>query len=435
MNGWKKVFALLSLFFAVLLGTYFGCNKNGSGIVYKVFGLNFSPYMDGQDPGEGFQVEEDQLRMRMKIIAPFTEWIRTYGSTNGLEISGLIAHSLGLKAALGAWISSDLVANEEEIERLINAGELGEADMLIVGSEVLRRGDISEEELINYINRVKQEINDTPVSYADTYYVLLEHKAVIDAVDVVLANYYPYWDGIKVENAVAAIHFHHQELQEAAVGKRVIVSETGWPDGGNAIGGAIASPENASFYFLDFVSWANANDVEYFYFEAFDESWKAAYEGPQGACWGVWDKFGKMKPGMGAVFKGAAMAGNWSETNIPGGAGEPVIEFTYVPPYGSFDELEGQVWHVYPYLYNVAVYIYVTGWWTKPYWNKPLTFIQIDGSWICDITTGGIDERARKIAAFLVPIGYGPPLMSGESSLPQELYQNAVAYIIVTRSP
>lgn len=75
---------------------------------------------------------------------------------------------------------------------------------------------------------------------------------------------------------------------------------------------------------------------------------------------------------------------------IPGGPGNPVIEFTYAPPYGSFQNLEGQVWHVKPSDYKVAVYIYVAGWWTKPYWDRPLTTIQSDGSWICDITTGGV---------------------------------------------
>lgn len=111
------------------------------------------------------------------------------------------------------------------------------------------------------------------------------------------------------------------------------------------------------------------------------------------------------------------------------------IEFTYVPPYGSFDDLQGQVSCVAPENYKVAVYIYSYGWWNKPYWDAPLTPIQPDGTWTTDITTGSGDELATQIAAFLVPNGYAPPEMHGEQPLPPELYENAVDYIIVARSP
>lgn len=38
------------------------------------------------------------------------------------------------------------------------------------------------------------------------------------------------------------------------------------------------------------------------YFEAFDEPWKTQTEGPQGACWGIWDKAGNLKPGLSVVL-------------------------------------------------------------------------------------------------------------------------------------
>ncbi len=111
------------------------------------------------------------------------------------------------------------------------------------------------------------------------------------------------------------------------------------------------------------------------------------------------------------------------------------IEFTYVPPYGSFDNLQGRVGCAIPADYQVAVYIYVSGWWTKPYWAQPLTPIRSDGTWTTDITTGGTDQLATRIAAFLVPNGYNPPLMSGGQTLPTELFDNAVAYVMVDREP
>ncbi len=113
----------------------------------------------------------------------------------------------------------------------------------------------------------------------------------------------------------------------------------------------------------------------------------------------------------------------------------PIIELTYVPPYASFDNLQGRTACIAPANYQVAVYIFVSGWWTKPYWAAPLTLIQSDGTWICDITTGGTDQLATKIAAFLVPNGYSPPPLGGSQALPAELYSNAAAYVIQDRLP
>lgn len=106
------------------------------------------------------------------------------------------------------------------------------------------------------------------------------------------------------------------------------------------------------------------------------------------------------------------------------------IEFTYVPPFESFDDLQGSVSGVDPDDYKVAVYINVSGWWTKPYSGQPLTAINGDGSWSCDITTGGIDECATEIIAFLVPNGYDPPLGSGQQCLALELYEYPYAKAI-----
>src|SRR5271157_1221071 len=164
----------------------------------------------------------------------------------------------------------------------------------------------------------------------------------------------------------------YNQLVSGAGGKQVIVSETGWPSGGNAVGAAVPSPANAAQFFLQFVTWARSNNVAFLYFEAFNEEWKAKYEGPQGAYWGIWDEYGVLKPWMQPVFDGQTEQVNCN--GIPCGGGNPSIFFTYVPPYGdTTDLLEGQECGVAPASYGVAVYIQVNGgWWTKPYWATPV---------------------------------------------------------------
>jgi cysteine-rich repeat protein len=84
--------------------------------------------------------------------------------------------------------------------------------------------------------------------------------------------------------------------------------------------------------------------------------------------------------------------------------------------------------------YAIAVYIKVRGnWWTKPYWNNPVTKFNSDGSWQCDVVTGGVDSEATEVRAYLIPLSYSPPLMSGSQSLPQALEDNALDWAQLIR--
>ncbi len=89
----------------------------------------------------------------------------------------------------------------------------------------------------------------------------------------------------------------------------------------------------------------------------------------------------------------------------------PTITFTSVPPFGSLTNkvLSGSVNCVAPASFKVAVYIYVSGWWTKPTFANPLTNIKSDGTWSTTIVTGGFDELATQIAAFVLPVGSQSP--------------------------
>ena len=57
----------------------------------------------------------------------------------------------------------------------------------------------------------------------------------------------------------------------------------------------------------------------------------------------------------------------------------------------------------------VSAYIEVNGtWWVKPYFAWPLTPIENNGTFDFDYTTGGIDQLAQKINAYVVTKDYVP---------------------------
>lgn len=122
----------------------------------KIYGLDFGPYVDGQGPGNDPFVSQRQIRQRLELIAPYTRWVRTYGCGGGLARTGTVAHRLGLRVALGAWIDRDLAQNEVEVACLIGRVRAGEVNLAVVGSEALLRGDVSPALLVGYIDEVKR---------------------------------------------------------------------------------------------------------------------------------------------------------------------------------------------------------------------------------------------------------------------------------------
>ncbi len=267
-------------------------------------GLNFSPYIDGQSPERSSRpISEKQIRARMAIIAPYTEWIRTYGVSGGLEMSGAIAHELKLKAAIGVWLGRDRAANDRQLQAGIDCAKAGHADMLIVGSETLLRGDLKTRQLCEYLKEARKEIpKSVPITTGDGYAQILGNAELVEHLDLVFYNDYSYWGGLPVEKAIARLDGHYSEMTVQAGEKPCWLSEHGWPDQGESVGAAEATPENAAAYMGEFLRWAKGRGVRAFYFEAFDEKWKSEHEGERGAHWGVWDSEGILKPHYRAIM-------------------------------------------------------------------------------------------------------------------------------------
>mgnify|MGYP001814767166 CR=1 FL=1 len=258
-----------------------------------IHGLSFSPYIEGQSPGT--IIEDAQIRQRLAIIQPHVRWIRSFSCTEGHELVPGIAKDMGLKTMVGVWLDSDHEHNELELENAIRIGKEGHVDLLAVGNEVLLRGDLSEDELLDYIQRAKDALPGIDVGYVDAYFEFVDHPRITEACDVLFANCYPFWEGCPAEHALLYLKDMYQRTLNVANGKRVIVSETGWPNIGTAEEGAVPSFDNAIKYFIDTCRWAEEDNIEFFYFSSFDESWKVGAEGDVGAYWGLWDKDGQPK--------------------------------------------------------------------------------------------------------------------------------------------
>ena len=261
-------------------------------LAQKMHGISFSAYVDGQKPGD--ELSRDQIERRMIVLASRFSWIRSFSTTQGNDLIPVVAKEHGLKTLVGAWLGKDDDKNRLEMERLIELAHEGAVDIAAVGNEVLYREDLSEDQLLSFMQEARERLpSHIPMGYVDAYYEFEARPKITAACDVLLTNCYPFWEGCAHPYAILYMQDMYRRVQRVAEGKRVIISETGWPSAGGNFYGAESSPQGAYLYFLRAMEWAASEDIEMFYFSSFDESWKVAGdagEGDVGAHWGLWDK-------------------------------------------------------------------------------------------------------------------------------------------------
>ena len=260
----------------------------------KIHGICFSVYDENQKPGD--DISDEQILKKLEIIKPHVKWIRTFSCSDENMRIPILAKELGFKTLVGAWLGKDLDKNQIEVDKLIELCNDGYIDVAAVGNEVMYRKDLSEEKLIEYIKYVKSKIKtEVPVGYVDAYYEFSSRPSITDVCDVILTNCYPYWEGCNIDYSLIYMKQMFYHARDVANGKRIIITETGWPSKGSSLRGADPSNKNFLKYFINAQKWSSEEEIEMFYFSSFDESWKINSEGDVGAFWGIWDSNTKSK--------------------------------------------------------------------------------------------------------------------------------------------
>lgn len=271
---------------------------SGTGLRFPC--LSYAPFRRaGWQPGApDWRVPVDALRRDLAHIARFSSCVRLYGSANGLDAVPALARELGLRVWLGVWLGSDLRLNALEIERALRLIEQeGDVvDRIIVGSEVLLRGELTVTELVRVLQDVQAQTT-RPVAYADVWEFWLQHAdALSPHVDEALIHILPYWENTPVGLPLAVDHVFDvwQRAWRVLAPLPVIIGETGWPAVGRARGSAqpgLAAQSDFIAALLARLSdeMGGANRPLVNVIEAFNQPWKAQLEGVAGAGWGVLD--------------------------------------------------------------------------------------------------------------------------------------------------
>ncbi|HIJ63507.1 MAG TPA: exo-beta-1,3-glucanase [Rhodospirillaceae bacterium] len=268
--------------------------------------VSFAPFRRGQSPLTKVYPSPAEVEEDLRSLVGLARGIRTYSSREGMEVVPELAARLGLKVIFGAWLTNQTEAkgrltNEAEVEALIKAANRypDAIERVLVGNEVLLRRDLTPEQLIGYIRRVKAAVRQ-PVSYADVWAFYLKYPEVARELDYLTIHILPFWEDEpvpidRVEQHITAIV---ERMRQAFPGKPILIGEAGWPSLGRDRGPAVVSTVNEAAFVRRMADIAERHHFDYNIVEAFDQPWKAALENTVGAAWGVLDVDRKAKFGM-----------------------------------------------------------------------------------------------------------------------------------------
>ena len=260
----------------------------------KLRSLSFAPFREGYSPLEKKYPPVEHLEEDLRLLADKTQTIRTYSSLAGMQPTPELARRYGLKMLQGAWISDTARDNRLEVDALIQSANANPdvVKRVIVGNEVLLRGELDVDKLISYIREVKKAVKQ-PVSYADVWSMYMKHPQLIAEVDFITIHILPYWEDepIAVENATEhlekIVKQVDEEAQKIAPGKAILIGESGWPSVGRQRGMAAPGVVNAASYIRGLIQVAEHHGFDYNIVEAFNQPWKSHLEGVVGANWGL----------------------------------------------------------------------------------------------------------------------------------------------------
>ena len=253
----------------------------------RVGGLAYAPFARHDAPWVRQQPLPALLARDLAQIARLTDQVRSYSAAQNPGLPQA-AKAAGLRLSLGIWLNRDAAQNQREIEAGLRDARAGLAQHLIVGNETLLRRELTPEQLIQTLRRVRAA-SPVPVTTAEPWHVWLANPELAREVDFLTVHLLPYWEGVPAEEGVAQAMQGLRWVQERHPGKPIWIGEVGFPSEGAPVGRARPSPAAQALFVREFVALAAREKLNYFLIEAYDQAWKTNEEGRAGAHWGLFD--------------------------------------------------------------------------------------------------------------------------------------------------
>jgi exo-beta-1,3-glucanase (GH17 family) len=257
----------------------------------KLLCVSYAPFRGAQTPlVSDTRIPAEQIAQDLAQLAKISDCVRTYSIENGLDQVPALAARAGLKVMQGIWLGSDRSKNAAQISTAIRLAKdyPNVITSLVVGNEVLLRGEMTTTDLAAIIRGVKAQVA-VPVTYADVWEYWLRYREIYEVVDFVTIHILPYWEDMPVRAKFAASHVNiiRQNMAVTFPGKEILIGETGWPSQGRMREGALPSRTNQARVVSEILQMANRENFRVNLIEAYDQPWKRQLEGTVGGYWGL----------------------------------------------------------------------------------------------------------------------------------------------------
>src|SRR5437588_683840 len=261
----------------------------------KLYCVSYSPFRGSQSPlGPEVPVDPRQIDEDLAQLKHITDCVRTYSVDFGLDQIAEIAKRRGMKVLQGLWLSNRPELSRKQVATVIALAKQfpDVIAAVIVGNEVLLRGEMAAPDLVRTIREVKAQVA-MPVTYADVWEFWLRYRDVASAVDFVTIHILPYWEDFPIPARDAAAHVDaiYAQMVAAFPGKDVFVGEFGWPSAGRMREGALPSPVNQARSMHEVLDHARRENYRVNLIEAYDQPWKRQLEGTVGGHWGLFGAY------------------------------------------------------------------------------------------------------------------------------------------------
>jgi glucan 1,3-beta-glucosidase len=259
----------------------------------KLLCVSYAPFRGDQTPlAPVMRIPAEQIAQDLAQLAKISDCVRTYSNENGLDQVPELAAKVGLKVIQGIWLSNNRLKNLAQISTAVRLTKEYPTTItsLVVGNEVLLRGEMTSTDLAATIRLVKAQVA-VPVTYADVWEFWLRYREVYEAVDFVTIHILPYWEDVPIRAKYAAAHVDaiRRRMAVAFPGKEILIGETGWPSEGRMRDAALPSRTNQARVVSEILDLAKRENFRVNLIEAYDQPWKRQLEGTVGGYWGLFD--------------------------------------------------------------------------------------------------------------------------------------------------
>lgn len=276
--------------------------------------LKAAPLFDGivyspkhtMEPTCGYSAQDATLDLA--LLSSITSKIRIYGTQCNQAAFILDAIQLldsDMTLMMGIWISDSEEANEAQIKEAkmllsVYPPELFEGVM--VGNEALFRNDISESKLIDHILDLKAFLAakklDIPVGTSEMGSMI--SAKLFNSLDVVGVNLLPFFTGLSSEDAAqwTSDYLTSEIIPLNRGNSSIVISEVGWPYSGGKYHDSVADPVEYQRFLHSSICHVSKNlsgVKSWYYYEAFDEPWKAIFHDNENQWETEWGLFGRYR--------------------------------------------------------------------------------------------------------------------------------------------